>query len=77
MKFVKVVAKPHDCQGKIQSFLWDCEEDADESYMAPWVGSVIECDCGKTYRLEDSQREGVDWVLYTPAPLASPGRTRL
>lgn len=90
MKMVKLVEKPHDCQGAIESFLVDrrieCSEARCPDFVEPWLGSVIECECGKWYRLESFKLESeYAWVQYTPTPrdllehtpVASPGRTKL
>lgn len=30
------------------------------------VGSILECDCGRQYRLEEHQRDGVAWCWHHP-----------
>ena len=84
MRLIKEVHKPCNCLEKIEKLQ---DQRTRNAALELWVGSIIECDCGKWWRLEDG-REGVFWYPHTPTTaelmedsahvsLASPGRTML
>lgn len=59
MKIVSHVDRPHDCHAKLRAF-------AEAQEIPIWFGSIAECDCGKQYKLVDSQRDGPYWKWYHP-----------
>lgn len=84
MKLRKEVHRPCNCQEKIDEMI---DQRARNAAPELWLGSIIECDCGKWWRLADG-RHGIGWVespptsaelldAVAPPVVASPGRTRL
>lgn len=51
MKIIRLVSPPCDCLRKLRSYIGGnvC------------VGSIIECDCGIQYELDEDQRDGKYW----------------
>jgi hypothetical protein len=61
MKTVTHVAAPCGCLAKLQAHA--------EAQTTPFhVGSMVECDCGKLYKLMDDQRDGLIWVWVQTTP---------
>lgn len=50
------------CDEKRRAFLREATEEGND--FAP--GSILECDCGRQYRLVDDQRDGKVWQWYHP-----------
>ena len=59
MKIVHHVPIPCDCHAKLRAF-----ERAPESSF--FMGTIVECDCGKQYKLVDDQRDGIGWQWHHP-----------
>ncbi len=59
MKTIQHIAAPCGCQAKLRAFA--------EAQETPFhLGSIVECDCGKLYKLVDDQRDGPCWQWYHP-----------
>lgn len=61
MKIVHRVARSCDCRTKLKYL------EQEESYGDGLeVGSIVECECGKLYKLIDDRRDGAIWQWYNP-----------
>jgi hypothetical protein len=54
MKIIKMVRPPCDCTDRLWKFY-------NEHKPQMQVGSVVECDCGKEWKLREDQRDGLYW----------------
>lgn len=50
--------KPCDCQSNLRQY-------AATQDPPFWLGSIVQCMCGRTYRLAEHQFEGPYWAPYT------------
>lgn len=61
MKIVHRVSPRCDCQAKLKQLeLEEAHGDGME------IGSIVECDCGKLYRLAEHQFDGRFWQWHHP-----------
>lgn len=72
MKLIKRVEPPCPCPIKLHEFhLTQADKDGNN---AVGVGSVVECDCGQNWQLQDFRTQGKMWVRVGrdyPLPLAN------
>lgn len=72
MKLIKRVDPPCPCLIKVHEFyLAQADEDGNNTLG---VGSIVECDCGQNWQLQDFRTQGKQWVRVGrdyPRPLAN------
>lgn len=56
MKLINNPPLPCRCRERIAAFL------GERGTTGLRIGSIIECDCGKQYKLTDDQRDGPYWA---------------
>lgn len=62
MKIIKLVEPPCPCHSKL--FAYTKQVRAEGTRIS--LGTVVECDCGRMYKLGDHQRDGEYWEQQRP-----------
>ncbi len=68
MKLIKKVDPACPCLIKIYDFIQDQFDEHGNSLLG--VGSVVECDCGQQWQLQDFRTQGRQWVRVGKQKLA-------
>lgn len=68
MKLIKKVEPACPCLIKIYDFIQDQFDEHGNSLLG--VGSVVECDCGQHWQLQDFRSQGKQWVRVGKSKLA-------